>query len=357
MGIVNTPILVADEPGAWEVNGGQLMHDAIQTAQGKPGSPLKAIYIGTLAPSLGGWWLDLVADGSRGSTFVQALQGDPERWDDWREIARVNPLSRIDAKFRAKLLEERDAARRDSRLKARFLSYRLNRPTADEAEVLLTVPDWKRVCAREVLPADGRPLVGVDLGGGRAWSAAVAGWRSGRIEAVAVAPGTPGLAEQERRDRVPRGTYTKLADTGVLVTDGDRRVPRVEALLDLVRPWRPEKIICDRFRYDELRDAAAGSIRIQDRVSRWSEAAEDIRALRKMALDGPMSVGPESRALILASLAVAKVKNDEQGSYRLVKRDPKNNTARDDVAAALVLAAGAMSRRPKPRPSYLGLVA
>ena len=156
MGIVNTPILVADEPGAWEVNGGQLMHDAIQTAQGKPGSPLKAIYIGTLAPSLGGWWLDLVADGSRGSTFVQALQGDPERWDDWREIARVNPLSRIDAKFRAKLLEERDAARRDSRLKARFLSYRLNRPTADEAEVLLTVPDWKRVCAREVLPADGQ---------------------------------------------------------------------------------------------------------------------------------------------------------------------------------------------------------
>ena len=143
----------------------------------------------------------------------------------------------------------------------------------------------------------------------------------------------------------------------MLVTDGDRHVPRVEALLDLVRPWRPEKIICDRFRYDELRDAAAGSIRIQDRVSRWSEAAEDIRALRKMALDGPMSVGPESRALILASLAVAKVKNDEQGSYRLVKRDPKNNTARDDVAAALVLAAGAMSRRPKPRPSYLGLVA
>ena len=33
MGIVGCPMLVADEPGSWEVTGGQLMHDAIQTAQ------------------------------------------------------------------------------------------------------------------------------------------------------------------------------------------------------------------------------------------------------------------------------------------------------------------------------------
>ena len=125
----------------------------------------------------------------------------------------------------------------------------------------------------------------------------------------------------------------------------------------MIRPWRSEAIICDRFRFDELQDAVKGSIRIIPRVSRWSEASEDIRALRKMALDGPLSVDPESRALIEASLAQARVKNDDQGSYRLVKRDPKNNTGRDDVAAALVLVAGAMARRPPPRRAYLGLVA
>ena len=42
------PFLVADEPGAWEVVGGELMTAAIQTAQGKPGSPMRVIYIGTL---------------------------------------------------------------------------------------------------------------------------------------------------------------------------------------------------------------------------------------------------------------------------------------------------------------------
>ena len=99
MGIVNCPVLVADEPGSWETIGGQLMHDAIQTAQGKPGSPLRSIYIGTLAPSRSGWFIDLVDGGTRGSTYVQALRGRRDRWDQWPEIRRCNPLVNIDARF------------------------------------------------------------------------------------------------------------------------------------------------------------------------------------------------------------------------------------------------------------------
>ena len=113
MGLVNTPWAICDEPGAWETNGGQLLNDAIETAKGKPGSPLKALYIGTLAPARDGWWHDLVASGSHGSAHVTALQGDPERWDRWPEIRRVNPLSAISSSFRRKLLQERNEARRD----------------------------------------------------------------------------------------------------------------------------------------------------------------------------------------------------------------------------------------------------
>ena len=81
MGIVGTPLLVADEPGSWEVVGGGLMHDAIETAKGKPGSPLRVVYIGTLAPARAGWWHDMIADGTHDSTYVQALQGDVSKWD------------------------------------------------------------------------------------------------------------------------------------------------------------------------------------------------------------------------------------------------------------------------------------
>ena len=343
----DTRFAIADEPGAWENAGGQLLADAIDTSLGKVGSRMMAIYIGTIAPASRGWWPALIEGGSAGRTYVQSLAGDPDAWDRWPTIRRCNPLTAISRQFRAKLIEERDAARRDGRLRARFLSYRLNLPTADPASVLLTVEDWKRTVGRAVPPREGRPVVGVDLGGGRAWSAAVAVWRNGRTEARAIAPGLPSLAEQERRDQVPRGTYQRLAEAGTLTTDGARRVPRAAALVDALRPWGPVVVVCDRFRLAELQDAGPG-LRLVPRVARWSSASEDIRALRRSAADGPLSVARESRALVEASLAVALVKTDDQGGVRLAKR--ANNVARDDVAAALVLACGAVSRLPVPRP-------
>ena len=50
-GIVGARIAIADEPGAWDVIGGQMMADALDTAIGKPGTELTVIYIGTLAPA------------------------------------------------------------------------------------------------------------------------------------------------------------------------------------------------------------------------------------------------------------------------------------------------------------------
>ena len=354
MGLVNTPLAICDEPGAWLPTGGALVHDAMQTAMAKPGSPLRAVYIGTLAPAVGGWWHDLVKDGTRGSVYVQALQGRRERWNQWREIARVNPLAKVSADFRSRLREELEEAKRDSRLKARFLSYRLNLPTADEDERLLTVDDYDRAEARPVGLRDGPSIVGVDLGGGRAWSAAVAVWPSGRCAALAVAPGEPGLEAQEKRDRAPAGVYRDIANTGTLTVADGLRVPPVPLLWHAVtETWGvPARIVCDRFREGELRDAVAGACPIEPRVTRWSECAADIRALRKMASDGPLSFERDSRLLIAASLMFAMVKNDDAGNCRLVKRGT-NNTARDDVAAALLLAAGAWEReRSRPAPEF-----
>ena len=343
-GIVGCPLLVADEPGSWEVVGGTLMYDAIVTALGKPKSPMRTVFIGTLAPAMSGWWHDLVNDGSVDTTYVQALQGKVEAWDQWGEIRRCNPLTAISKDFRKRLLVERDAARLDSRLKARFLSYRLNRPSGDESEVLLTVGDWETVIARAVPEREGRPIVGVDLGGGRAWSAAVAVWGNGRVEARAVAPGIPDLDEQERRDRQPQGTYTKLYNMGQLEVAEGLRVQPPSALWDMIREsWgKPLMIVCDRFRLAEFEDAVKRGARLEPRVSRWSEASFDIRSLRQMALDGPMAVDEDSRALLATSLSQAMVKSDDAGNTRLVKKG-NNNTSRDDVAQGLVLAAGALA--------------
>ena len=351
MGIVDCPVLVADEPGSWEVIGGGLMHDAVQTALGKPGSPLKVLYFGTLAPATAGWWHDMIADGSRGSTHVTVLQGDRETWSEWNTIKKCNPLTAISADFRRKLREERDDARRDSRLKARFLSYRLNLPSADESEMLLNVEDFERMAHRAVPARHGRPIVAVDQGAGRAWSAAVAVWQGGRVEALALAPGFPSINVQEKRDRVASGTYQQLVDNDLLLVDEGLKAQKPESLWMAIRArWGvPASIVCDRFQLAHFEDAVNGSTTIEPRVTRWSEATFDIRALRSLAMDGPFALAEDCRPLVAASLSVALVKNDDQGSTRLVKRG-SNNTARDDVAAALTLAAGAYARQPKAPP-------
>ena len=142
-----------------------------------------------------------------------------------------------------------------------------------------------------------------------------------------------------------RGCTPRLVESGTLRIANGLRVQTPAQLVDaILAKWgKPRFIICDRFKLAELRDCARG-IRLIERVSRWSESTEDIGALRKFASDGPLSCDPESRALIAASLSVAMVKNDDAGNVRLIKRGT-NNTARDDVAAALVLGAGEAKRR------------
>lgn len=348
LGLVGCPLVIVDEPGSYDIDGGAALWDSLTTALGKPDSELRLFVIGHLAPkatAAGHWFFDLVARGSHGRTWVYAVQGDPAKWDRASEIRRCSPLSWSFPKSRAKLFEQRDAARSDSQARAAFLSYRLNLPTRDEASMLLTVDAWERVLARPVPPRDGRPVVGVDMGENRAWSAAVALWPSGRCEALAVAPGIPSMEAQEKRDRVPRGTYRALVDAEALRVASGRRIPPAEMVAETVRSWSPVLIVADRRRINDLLDVG---LRVQPRVTRWFDAAADIRALRGMALDCDLAVEHRSRGLLTASLSAATVLADGEGSMRLIKRGT-NNQARDDVAAALTLAAGANARRPRRR--------
>ena len=173
------------------------------------------------------------------------------------------------------------------------------------------------------------------------------------MEALAVAPGVPSLHKHEQRDGVPAGLYQVLEDSGNLFTVPGKRDPEPTHLYQAVlRRWgRPAVITCDRFRLPALNDAIGTGVEIVPRVTRWSEATADIIALRRIVRDGPLSC-PEtggSRSLVEASLAACRVKNDEQGSVRLVKRGT-TNSGRDDVAAALVLAAGLFQRSEKKAP-------
>ena len=350
-GLLGVGLAILDEPGALENVGGSLLADSLFTSVSKPDSPIKLVMIGTLAPSTSGWWHDVVEDGTNGSIFVMSLQGRRERWESMTEVNRVNPLAAISPTFKAKLREERDKARRDSRLKARFLSYRLNLPSMDESEVLLTVDDYETMTSRPVPERQGQPIVSLDLGSGRAWSAATAAWQTGRVEALAICPGIPSIADQERRDRVSPGTYQNLVDRGLLQMAEGRRVQPPAVLWDVIKAtWgTPVNVICDNHRIAELRDAVRGDTPIEPRVTLWSQSSYDIRALRRGIVDGPLVIAEESRPLVATSLSAAMVQNDTSGNVRMLKRGHAN-AGRDDVAASLILLGGAYQRAEEQEP-------
>ena len=353
LGIVGARLLVGDEPGAWQERGGAEMFDALSTSAGKGEQTL--ILIGTRAPGpVDGWWRRLLDSGAGAGEYVQTHEArEDAAWDAWSTIRKANPLVAVNGHLRAVLKAERDKARRDPDAKRRFLTFRLNVPQESADAVLVTVADWQRVEARPVPPRRGRPVVGIDLGATRSWSAAWCLWPNGRCEVYAAAPGVPSVEAMEHRDGVPAGLYAGLVEAGALVLDTGRRVSRPSVLLDRLADAGvvPLAMTGDRFNGAMLSDLVAGRWPLTLRRTRWSEATEDVAAFRRLALDGPLSVAPEARPLVRAALAGATIRTDDQGGTRVVKA--RGGRRRDDVVQAGTLAAGLLLRRRPARRARL----
>ena len=346
----NVRIVIADEPGAWSPVAGRRLWDAITTALGKRKTTVVAV--GTLAPApLTGpasWWPQFISAGSGEGRHVALLQAGAEKWEDFQEVLRVNPVASINPHLRRTLEREHKAALASERAARTFRQFRLNIPGDPvDSQPLVTTAEWERVCARAVPDCEGKPIVGVDLGGTRSWSAAVALWPSGRISAWAIAPGVPSLAEQERDDQVAEGTYSELVRSGGLAVDEGRAVPSVDRLLSRVWAWGPAAIVCDNYRAAELYEVVSGrGVRVIERARSGGEATSNIQSLRSLLLDSASGVSEASRALLGAAFEQTNLVTDAGGGSRVAKIDRKRS--RDDAAAALLLAAGEQARRPAP---------
>ena len=353
----NVRLIVCDEPGAWSPIQGRRLWDAMLTSLGKRRTQI--IVVGTLAPAplMGpaSWWPQFVAEGSGDGRHVALLQADSERWGDFDEVLRVNPVAAINPHLRRVLEREHRSALASERAARTFRQYRLNIPGDPvESQPLITSAEWERVCARPVPECEGKPVIGIDLGGNRSWSAAAAIWPNGRVESWALAPGVPSLAEQEHADHVADDSYSELVRSGGLAVDAGRAVPSVERLLSRVWAWEPAAIVCDNYRAPELHQVVSGRVRVIERARSGGEATGNIQALRSLLLDTEAGVVAESRALLGAAWAQTNLVIDNAGLTKVTKLD--NRRSRDDAAAALLLAAGERSRRPTPVPLRAAMV-
>ena len=352
MGLASFNLILGDEPGAWEDRAGSLMFDALRQAIGKR-KDQRLLLIGTLAPSTpGSWFVELVKNGTQKETgtFVTCIQADSEEdWQDWQTVKACNPMMRLNKELVRTVKQEHKEAIANSYLQSSFEAYRLNRLVETRQEMLCKVEDWQAVESRPVPPREGKPIVGLDLGAHRSWSAVWCLWPNGRSECYALCGGVPDLAAREKQDAVPKGLYQKLYEEGTLLIDEGVRVARPQALVDhlTLLGIEPKVIYADRFLMNQLQDVLPSTWQLIERKTRWSEATEDITGFRKLVLDGPLSITPECRTLAKFALSQAVCLEDE-GNLRISKR--RKWKSRDDVAITASLACGALSRMLQRKP-------
>ena len=250
----------------------------------------------------------------------------------------------------AAIRTEAAQARRDPSLLAALGALRLNLGTEDaEVQTLLGTILWREIEGEAA--RDGPCVWGVDLGTSAAQSAVAAYWpETGRLECLAAFPAEPSLADRGLRDGVGR-LYAECARRGELLTLGQRSSD-ILALLQaaLGRFGRPSRIVADRWREAELRDALhrAGIplASFEVRGMGFKDGAEDVRGFRKGCADG--RVTPLPTLLLRSAMSEARTVSDPAGNMKLSKgsQGGRRVRARDDAAAAAILAVAAGVRQP-----------
>ena len=353
-------LVLADEPAQWPTSTSERMYAAVLTALGKiPHSRL--IALGTRPADTGHWFATLLGGGPGIYAQCHAAERDdpPFAKKTW---AKANPSLRSMPDLEAAIRTEANRAKTDASLLPAFLALRLNQGTSDtERAALLSAGTWEGLEADDA-PRHGPCLWGIDVGATAAMTACAAFWpESGRLESLAAFPSAPTLAARGLKDGVG-DLYQQMARRGKLVTLGGRVVP----LGDFVRVVRdrfgvPAVIVADRWREGELRDAldAAGLPRCAFvlRGQGYKDGAEDVRAFRTACLTH--QVKPAVSLLLRAAMREATVVSDPAGNEKLSKASEggRRFRAKDDAAAAAILAVSAGVRHERPRPArvYLGV--
>lgn len=349
-------LALMDEPAQWPPGTSEAMLSAIRTGAGKI-EGAKIVALGTRPANAGHWFAEWLARTEDPAHYVQchaARRGDPPYW--LRTIRRANPSFDHLPALREDLEAQRREAKADEGARARYLSLALNMGVPDVAEnVLLDSEAWER-CEADTLPERRGPYVlGVDLGGSGAMTAAAAFWPlTRRLEAFAFVGGIPDLAERGRRDSVG-SLYAMMARRGELVAQPGRRVPDYGDFVgEVLARWdAPSVIVMDRHKEPEFRDALdAGRMPpgrpLVVRGMGWRDGSEDVRRFVRAVLERRVAA---PRSLLLRSaIGEARTISDVSGNRKLAKETQggRRRLARDDVAAAAILAVAEADRRGVP---------
>ena len=292
----------------------------------------------------------MLAGGCDYAQVHAARPGDPKF--QRRSWTRANPSLPHLPDLETAIRREAENARRDPALLPSFDALRLNLGTSDTLTALLLEAGTWAAIEGEAERA-GRPTWGLDLGTSASQSAVAAFWpETGRLECLAAFPREPSLAERGLRDGVG-GLYVDMSNRGELLQFGGQAVELAPLFREAVaRFGRPAAIAGDRWREKEAHDAlnAAGVpvCPLHLRGQGFRDGGEDVRTFRRACLEG--RVVPVRSLLMRSAMTEARVLIDPAGNAKLAKQAEggRRMRARDDAAAAAILAVSQGQRTPAP---------
>ena len=337
-----------DEPAQWPRGSRDAMLAAIRTGTGKV-SGSKVVALGTRPANPDHWFSQWLAGGADYSQVHAARPGDPPFWIKTARLANPS-LPHLPA-LREAVEGQRRAARAGGGALAAYRALVLNLGTEDTARTcLVDFEDWERIERETLPPATGDYALGVDLGGGASMSAAAAYFpATGRLEGWALLPSLPSLRDRGRKDGVG-DLYSLMEAEGTLRTAPLADMPSLlldEAARRYGRP--PAAISADRWRATELVEAAEAAgldagVRCDWRGQGFKDGGEDVRRFRARVLGG--TVAAERSLLLRAAMREARTISDPAGNEKLSKMTEggRRKNARDDVAAAAILAVSCADR-------------
>ena len=342
-------LTICDELAQWPTPRIGEMLAALRTASGKiPNARL--FMIGTRPADEVHPFAVALRDADYSQCHAAGKDDPPFQRRNWR---KANPSLDHMPDLELAIRREAKAAKRDPSLLASFRALRLNQGVADtEQATLLDADTWERIEGDAPRAAGG--AWGLDLGTSAAMSAVACYWPcTGRLEVLAAFPHEPSLAERGLRDGVG-GLYAECARRGELIQCGQRAVELEPLFREALKRFGPPvAIAADRWRdaeaYDALNSAGVPPAAVELRGQGFKDGAEDVRAFRRACLEG--KVVPAVSLLLRHAMSEARVVMDPAGNSKLAKKSEggRRLRARDDAAAAAILAVAAGYRRGDQR--------
>ena len=343
-------IYLLDEPAQFEANQRDAILEVIKTGMGKQKN-VKLICLGTSSPDKAHWFSQMLEGKGCNKVFYFKAKNQGLTWEN---VKLANPsINHKHFKVLKKTIkQELEEAKENPHLAHAFKKLRLNLPIERNKEnAILSLHNWKAV-EDSSKKGSGSFVLGIDLGGSQALTAAAAYFENDHLETMGFFPHSPDLLTRGKSDFVG-DLYKRCFDLGEIQFAGENLVDIPQMLEWVLSNWgNPAAIVCDRWREAELREALAKIsfplAKLINRGQGFKDQAADLREFRKIAIQKKFTVSPSQFVRYAFSEAVAVA--DPAGNEKLAKNSEggRRSKARDDLVAAIILAVAHHSHAERP---------